>query len=64
MVYYSQPFAVSAISGLALPGSPGLALQSESFDASKTTVEPVVRKTFPESWIFDDFKEYVLCNIF
>lgn len=31
---------------------------AQSFGSSGR-VEPVIRKTFPESWIYDDFKEYV-----
>lgn len=57
MVYYSQPFAISGLAGA--PIRPMLHDDGVQSFGSSEIVEPVIRKTFPESWIYDDFKKYV-----
>lgn len=57
-MYFAAPFALS---GLAVPAVAQEPQQDEGGQSvgSSESVEPVIRKTFPESWIFDVFNEYV-----
>lgn len=61
-VHHLHP--VSEFISPGLPGPPPpVSLQIESAEVDSNIVnqsnEPVIRKSFPESWIFDNFQEYV-----
>lgn len=59
-IYYSQPIALenAANVGIALGAVPREPISDEVYKTESVS-EPKVRKDFPESWIFDDFPEYV-----
>lgn len=56
MVYYSQPLSIVAFGS---PGSPVPVPQIASASFQGVSGKPVIRKSFPESWIFDEIQEYV-----
>lgn len=56
MVYYSPPLLGAPSPGL--PGPP-IAISAISLETDIMSDEPPIRKNFPESWMFEDLKEYV-----
>lgn len=58
MVYYSPPLGAPG-----LPGPP-IAISAIAFETNRISDEPTIRKNFPESWIFEDLKEYVKDEFF